>query len=472
MISSLRRLAPRTFAGRLALIAGIGLLVRLGHLFFVAADNPLSGDAAGYHLAANLFADGLGFPEPLRYFFGGVDTVLLQDGSTRVVETPIGHLEQSAAHPPLWTILLGIAAFLGATTILQQQVVSVLLGVPTIILMGLLGRELRSERLGLISASISAVYAFIWINDGLVVSETVAVTAATATMLAGIRFWREPSSLGAVAFGFIAGLAALSRAELVLFLPVVAAVILFKSPLPWQQRIHRYALCGLAALLVCMPWFIRNSVLFEAPVLFSNGAGTVLAQANCDETYNGPDLGYWQLQCGLPAPYGPNGELLNEYERDVVVRQRATQYISSNSERLLSVVVPARVGRIWGVYEPVGQLRRDVHADRRSFPISALGLAQYAFLAPTAIIGAFLVRRRKWPLLVLGAWIPIATITAATAFGTTRYRTAAETSLVILAAIALDALSERWTPLAPAVGSQPKPTNPHSVTEQPPSGSS
>jgi len=39
-----------------------------------------------------------------------------------------------------------------------------------------------------------------------------------------------------------------------------------------------------------------------------------------------------------------------------------------------------------------------------------------------------------------GAWIPIVTLTAAAAFGNTRYRTAAEMSVVILAAVAIDAL--------------------------------
>jgi len=52
---------PETFKGRLAAITCLGLLVRLAHLVLIAADNPLSGDAAAYHLAANLFADGLGF---------------------------------------------------------------------------------------------------------------------------------------------------------------------------------------------------------------------------------------------------------------------------------------------------------------------------------------------------------------------------------------------------------------------------
>ena len=157
---------PTTFGGRLAALTVLGLLVRFAYLFLIAADNPLSGDAAGYHLASNLFGDGLGFPEPFRHYFGAVDVVPLDSGEV-VVETPIGHLEPTAGHPPVWTMLLGAFSFLGFTTVLQQQVVSVALGAPAIVLMGLLGREVRSERVGLLAATATAGYAFIWINDGL-----------------------------------------------------------------------------------------------------------------------------------------------------------------------------------------------------------------------------------------------------------------------------------------------------------------
>ena len=456
-----RRGYPVTFRGRMALIVAVGLVVRLTYLVLIAADNPLSGDASSYHLAANLWADGLGFPEPLRHLFGGMDVVLVDEAATTVVQTPIGHVEPTAGHPPIWTMILGVASFLGATSIVAQQFVAVLMGLPAIVLMGLLGREVRSERLGLLAAALTAVYAFIWVNDGLLMAETAAIATATATMLMGVRFWRAPTVRSAAVLGLVGGVAALTRAELVLFLPLVAGVVLLRSTLPWRARLVRYTVCGLAALLLCLPWFIRNTLAFDTPVLFSNGMGTVLVQANCDATYHGPDLGYWNLECGLPTPYGRDGSLLNEVERDEVARDRAAAYVSDNRGRLLSVVVPARIGRMWGVYEPIGQLRRDVLADRRSFAVSALGLVQFTMLVPAAAAGIVLVGRRRGPLLVLAAWIPIATLTAASAFGNTRYRTAAETSIVILAAVAIDAAFGWWTDRRGASHLDPSPIAVH-----------
>ena len=117
------RLARTAFGTRLTLIVALGLVVRLLHLFLVAADNPLSGDAASYHLGANLFADGLGFTEPFRYFFGAVDEVRI-DGRAVEILTPIGHLEPTAGHPPGWTLLLGIGAFLGLTGVFGAQLLA------------------------------------------------------------------------------------------------------------------------------------------------------------------------------------------------------------------------------------------------------------------------------------------------------------------------------------------------------------
>ena len=87
----------------------------------------------------------------------------------------------------MWTLLLSIGSFLNFTTVYQQQIFSIFLGVPSIFLAGLIGKKIGSERLGLITASLTATYAFIWINDGLLMAETCAITAAFACILSGLK---------------------------------------------------------------------------------------------------------------------------------------------------------------------------------------------------------------------------------------------------------------------------------------------
>ena len=354
-------------------------------------------------------------------------------------------MEPTAGHPPMWTLLLSIGSFLGFTTVFQQQIFSIFLGIPSIVLAGLIGRKIGSEKLGLITASLTATYAFIWINDGLLMAETCAITAAFACILAGLVFAENQKMKNALIFGCVGGLAALCRAELLIYLPLVAAVILFKKKISWRIKIVRYLSIGLVALLVISPWVIRNLYSFEEDVFLSDGAGTVLVQANCDSTYYGQNLGYWELKCGQPPPYGKNGELLDESQRDIIVRDRSLDYIADHKKRLITVVAPARIGRMWGAYKPIEQLRLDVLADRRSLTISSIGFGQYLLLLPLSLIAILkLWKKRREIIFITSAWIPVVTFTAALTFGNTRYRTAAETSLVILAAFSIDLLIKKF----------------------------
>jgi 4-amino-4-deoxy-L-arabinose transferase-like glycosyltransferase len=259
----------------------------------------------------------------------------------------------------------------------------------------------------------------------------------------GLRFAHAPTVRNAAWFGLLGALAALTRAELVLYLPIVAAVVLLRSGLSWRDRLVRYAVAGIVASACISPWVVRNMTAFAQPVFLSNGAGTVLVQANCDPTYYGPEIGYWDLQCGEPQPYGPNGEIYDEAQRDEVVRERALDYIGDHRRRLITTVVPRRIGRMWGVYRPLHQIDLDVLVEARDKRVSTLSYVQYLVLVPCAIGGIVVSKRRKYPLLATGLWAVLATVTAAGTFGNTRYRTAGEVSIVLLASVGLVALASR-----------------------------
>ena len=430
----------RFWIALLIIVVG-GFGIRVVSLSLWAPHNTLQlgGDAVYYHEAANLLADGKGFIDPYRFLFGGNEQAQTADGRTITVVTPVGHEEPTAGHPPIYVMYLGAVSALGFRSLAAHQYASILLGSASILLAGLLGRSWRNERTGLIAAFLTAVYANIWINDIVVMSETAALFFTFVATIFGLRFVRDPSRKNAAIFAVAGALAALSRAELLLFLPVVAAVALWKAPIPWKERFLRYGIAGVVCCAVLAPWVIRNNLVMHERITLSDGTGTVMVQANCDDTFYGPHLGYWSLRCGEPQPYGPNGELLDESQRDVVVRERATEYISQHKARLITVVVPARIGRMWGLYEPLEQVRLDIGEGRPSIP-AKFGFLEYLVLAPAAIAGVVLQWRRRQPVLVIGLWAVLATITAATAFGTTRYRTAAEVSIVMFAAITVEAL--------------------------------
>ncbi len=436
------------FAIALLAITALGLGIRVTFIF-TERSTPLGGDAIYYDKAANLLADGKGFIEPFRYLYGSEETITLANGESKTVTIPVGHVEPTAGHPPVYVAYLSVFSKLGVRTSTGHKLASALLGACSIILAGLLGRELRSERLGLLAAFITAVYANIWVNDIMLMSETAALVMAFATTIFGVRFWRSPTLRHGVWFALAGALAALSRAELLLYMPIIGAVALLRMRLPWRSRITTYGAMGLVCLLAISPWVIRNNLVMNKFLTLSDGAGTVLVQANCDRTYFGDEygdhIGGWYLFCdSRTQPYGPNGELLDESERDAVVRERALTYIRSNTSRLITVVVPARIGRMWGVYQPITQMRTEIVERRPAVP-TWIGFWQYLFLVPFVLAGIVIQWRRREPVLVLLLWAALATFTAATAFGNIRYRTAAEITITIFSAIAFDAI---WSAIA------------------------
>lgn len=444
----------RSWWGKVLLITLLGLGVRL---VYVAAyprcdwltedcrgRGVLSGDAIHYHDAANLLADGEGFIEPYRFLNGGygVIDVEMADGTIqqREVITPVGHKEPTALHPPAFVVYLAMFSLAGLRTVTHHQVASALLGTTAIPLFALVGRRLVGERTGLVAAAVAALYTMLWINDALVMSETMVIVVVAATMLAALRFRDDPTVRNGILLGASGALATLTRSELALFLPIAATWIMLRSSLPWRRRLAVYAACGLSGLVVVSPWVIRNLVVFEHPVWLSSSSGTVLVQTNCDATYYGPNLGYWNLECGHPLPYGPNGELLDESERDPIVRQRALDYISNHKKRLVTVVIPARIARMLSIYQPLRQLDLEVLSEERAWPLSLTGLIQYWALVPFGIAGAVALWRRRLAMMPIALWIGMVVFTSAFAFGNMRYRVSAEPALVVLAAVGIEAL--------------------------------
>jgi hypothetical protein len=454
--------------------------VRVGYVVTIERGDELSGDAFYYHTAANLLADGKGFIDPFRYVYGGEqerivfdDAAVEDDAATSILP---GHEEPTAGHPPVWTVTLGFFSWLGLRSVFAHQLIGAGIGALGVALIGLAAREVamgvragidaarvkRADQIGLVAAGIAAVYPFLFINDGLVMSETMVVVVVAACTIAAVRFWRAPTVANAVVFGLLGGLAPLTRAELLPYLPIVAGLALLRSGLPWRDRIARYAVCGVLAVAVITPWLVRNLRAFDEPVLLSNGFGTVLVQTNCDATYGGQKLGYWELYCGLPQPLGPSGEPLDEAERDVVLRERAFDYIGDHTTRLVTVAVPARVGRMFAVYDPVQTIRFDILTEGRTFKISAFGLAMYYPLLAFSVAGLWSQRRRGEPISPLVTWIGLVAVTAVMTFGNNRYRVSAEPAFVILGSLGIHALAValRRAPASRQAGAVPAAATP------------
>ena len=95
-----------------------------------------------------------------------------------------------------------------------------------------------------------------------------------------IWFQERASVRRGLLLGAAVGVAALTQAAAIVFIPVAALVALFSTgPFTWQAWRSAGAIVG-AALLVTFPWAVRNYATFDQPVLVRNGAGFITYLGN------------------------------------------------------------------------------------------------------------------------------------------------------------------------------------------------
>jgi 4-amino-4-deoxy-L-arabinose transferase-like glycosyltransferase len=400
------------FWRRLVGIAALGALAELLYVAFVARHTVGAGDFVFYNQTADLIADGKGYVNPFDLAF---------HSSTHA----------TALHPPAWPLLLSIvsavsneAAGIARTSYTDHRLAGVVLAPVLILLMGLLGRRVGGDRLGLIAAAVTAVYPGVVAMDGSIMSETLYGPLVAGLLLCAYRVYDRPSWRSALAFGVVLAVATLTRTE------TLALLVLLGAPLAWHAGKGRRLVVGAvmvaATVVVLAPWVLRNQSAFGQPVLTTNDGGTLLG-ANCDDTYRrGGNLGYWQLRCL------PNRPDLNEAQQSNFYRGRAVDYARAHAGRL-PVVWAVHFLRVWGLYQPF-------RYTAEGQPEWVADVAEVCLLGMlmAALWGFVLMRRRRQVVWILLTPIVLVCLVGLFVYGLPRFRYEAEFSLVVFASVALE----------------------------------
>ena len=389
------------FARSLALIALLGLAIRVVYTLTIAPWPPPGfTDEFFYHSVPDLVARGQGFILPGDF--------LLQHRSV-----------PTARHPPLYPVLLAGLAKLGGTGQEVQRLTGCVFGTVTVATLGVLGRRLMGARAGLIAAGIAALYPVLITADGALMSESLYGMLVALSLLAAYRLFEAVTVGRAIVLGALLGLAALTRGEALLLVPLLLTPLLLRPKGP-----QNVAIACLAVIVVLMPWTVRNWIVFDQPVLVAT-AGESVAGANCDVVYYGPKIGSWDTACLTARPK------LNEAEASDKALRVGVRYALDHSGRV-PLVATVRILRAWGFYEPWQA------PEGRSGRVMRLGALAYFVLVPLAVAGFVLLRRRRRPVWILITPLILVLITVLLTYGNVRFRHPAELSLVLFAAASID----------------------------------
>ncbi|MHB8319652.1 MAG: hypothetical protein ACYDEP_10575 [Acidimicrobiales bacterium] len=399
----------RRFWISLVAIALIALIVRV-----------LYAALWGWHLT-NAFND--------VFFYRGVAHSLAQGMGFQNT-----YLINPSAHPPMFPIVLSLTYFAKLSTYGEQLIFVAVIETVTVVVVGLVGAQIQGERVGLLAAAIGAIYPGFWLPGSQVMSEPLAMLVVAVLTAVTYAFVRRPTTIRAVGIGVLCAVAALTRSELILLVPLVAwPIIWFRRTIATPTRLRMIAIATVAALFVVTPWTAFISAVHRKPELLSTQMGATLAWSNCMYTYSGPLVGYWSGACIAPAygqPFPGNAALTSQAE------SYAFSHISG-----WPFVIFAREGRVWGFYRPAQQAQLNHNNDHWNLGVAQAETWCLYLVIAFGVVGTVALRRRRVPLSPLLGVVLLVVITVGLFYGDPRFRASSEVALVLLAAVGLDTVA-------------------------------
>lgn len=396
-------------------VAVCGLGIRVAFIWFGSRRDGPVGDQLFYSAQAIANARGDWFEQP---FVSGVP---------------------AADHPPLTALVITPVTWLFSWTgsvVTVQRLQMAIIGTVSVVAMAYLGRFVGGMRTGLLAAGATAVYVNVWVNDGLIMAETLTFLLVTLITISILQTIAGPRPGRFACIGFLCALAALTRAELVVLAPLVALLAAFE--LRKRDRVKTAAnIVALIAMFcaVVSPWVIWNQIRFDGPAFLSTNDGLTLAGANCDRTYF-EDIGGWDIWCAYAVSVPDDAD---PAEASAIMREAGLDYWRQNIDRYPKVAV-ARLARVFS-FGYLGSSAHSATAEGRPIWLTHIGTLQYWTMIPLAMVG-FRRRTTSSDRFVLLGTVPIVVVVGLVANAYVRFRVPSEVGLVVLASLGADFL---WT---------------------------
>lgn len=390
---------PTRTTSRLLAIAGVALIIRLAaaQLFVGLASEPRGSaqpDQIDYeYLAWSVVSNG-------RYAMpNGAATAHRPPGTSLMLLPVYATVGRSFAVARVWFCVLGAA---------------------TCIFTGLLARALfRSETAGLAAASLLAVYPGHFYYSLHFVSEvpfglfTALALWLVMTPVSSSR-WRLAADLGA---GASAGLAALTRPQMLLLPALAAAVAVVVRP--GRAALARAAVVAAAFALCLAPWVARNVAVMGRATLSTVGGYTFWGAHN--RTILAPELtGLWVRTSDLTDPTHPLTD--DEVANEAASWRYGMEFVRTHMGDMPRLVTWKLI-RLVAPFEPTSN-----RAVYWAFAIAWIAIA------PLVIVGIREVMRAG-PTAASVALLPLATtlVTVLIFYGSIRFR---DSNAPVLAALA------------------------------------
>ena len=405
--------------------AGLGafaLALRLAFALAVDRGPDAFNDELFYHHAAGTLADG----EGLRSAASG----------------------PTAQWPPVFPFLLSIVYRVTGPDHAAGEVFNAVLGALTVSLLYLLARRLFGRREAIVAAGGLAIFPGQILWNEVLLAETVYALGLVGFLfllhVLPVRLW------SAGVLGVSIGLAALTRGEGLLLIPVV--LIAWWPELPKRALVARAAVLAGVAVLTIAPWTIRNAVVMDAFIPISSNASITLYSGHNERANGAQNYAPPELSSKLPA-FGPRREVAESK----LLRREAVEYMVNNPGRELTLI-PRKLVKLmrgdsyalqWVNARRPGQERPVPTVLVR--PIRVLADVFWFALLVLTVAAVVVLRRELWRLRATRATLALFAIALFTYgfvyYGNYRYRAPLEPLMLLVSAPLLVRAWNRYRPL-------------------------
>ena len=187
----------------------------------------------------------------------------------------------TASRPPLYPFLIAAFWWTDGAPVIAVELVQVICGAATVVLIYLIAKDRFSHRVALLAA-LAAIFAPMTMHyTAVILTETVFTFLVTL----GFFFWGRNHG---IAVGLAFGFAALTRSTVI---PFLACLMLLAFLPPWRHNRHLYLLIVVSATAVVSVWIMRNALVFKKFVLVqSSGYGVTLFAGTIETQLYGDDV--------------------------------------------------------------------------------------------------------------------------------------------------------------------------------------
>lgn len=328
--------------------------------------------------------------------------------------------------PPYVAVILIAHMVFPSMPWLAIQVFQAVLSACTTVMIYFIGREIFAEPVGVVASGLLAVYpptlGYVLAIQTLIL-ETFLVTS---TVLACVHWQKNGTWKQASVLGFALGLAALSRSNLILLLPLLLIWMVLRRG---RRGVTHFVVMTGVFVLVLGPWVLRNSLVHEEFVLVSTEGGFTMFEGN---NINATGASYrrqgdvWKQYPELARELAP----LSEAARDRRLYQESIAFIRTHPKETVVLALKKFVYFWW--FRP-RFIEGGVH-DGYPWYFGFIYMGSYAVLLGFSTLGLGLSSGNYKDLLIFYALFLIQIFVSMVFQAGSRFRGILEPLLIVLAA--------------------------------------